>query len=127
VGLSAHDTLDLATLLADPPRARDVSIEAIPSLLAQLAAEQAQLAAVGMALAARLSERTDSTDGDHLLTVDQAAERLGTTRDWLRRRPELPFTVRLSAGQVRYSAKGIDRFIARRTGARGVDLKHPNV
>jgi predicted DNA-binding transcriptional regulator AlpA len=49
---------------------------------------------------------------DRLLNVDEAAERLGVTRDWLRRRSRLPFVVKLSPGVVRYSAAGITRFIS---------------
>src|SRR5439155_5372827 len=44
---------------------------------------------------------------------------LGTTKDWLRRHGDrLPFTLRLSRGQVRFSAKGIDRYIASRVSGR---------
>jgi predicted DNA-binding transcriptional regulator AlpA len=53
---------------------------------------------------------------DRLLKIADAADRLGVTRDWLRRRTdELPFVVKLSEGVVRYSSKGMDRWIARRT------------
>ena len=48
---------------------------------------------------------------DYLLTIDQAAKRLATTRDWLRRRRDLPFVVLLSPGQVRYSARGIEQYL----------------
>src|SRR5262245_40370507 len=112
-------TVDLADLVADPARAAEVPADAIPAVLLQIAGEQSQLAALSATLAARLvAERADD-EADRLLTVDQAAEQLATTPDWLRRHPALPFTVRLSAGQVRYSSQGIARFIARRMGARG--------
>ena len=115
-------TLPLAALLADPARAAEVPTDAIPALLAQLAAEQARVSALETALAARLADEAAGTDGPHadqLLTVEEAAAKLGTTRDWLRRHPHLPFVVRLSPGQVRYSAKGIERFIAMRMASRG--------
>ena len=51
---------------------------------------------------------------DRLLEIDAAAARLATTPDWLRRHPELPFRIELSPGQVRFSSKGIDRWIATR-------------
>ena len=114
------ERVDLALLLADPARAAEVPADAIPALLAQLAAEQARLSALETALAARLAAAA-GTNGPHdqLLTIDEAAAKLGTTRDWLRRHPHLPFVVRLSPGQVRYSAKGIERFIAMRMASRG--------
>src|SRR5438094_10005108 len=109
---------ELASLLADPARAAEVPMEAIPALLAQLAAEQARLSALETALAARLAQAapTNGPHQDQLLMIEEAAAKLGTTRDWLRRHPHLPFVVRLSPGQVRYSAKGIERFIGRRMG-----------
>ena len=112
---------DLTALLADPARAAEVPADAIPALLAQLAAEQARVSALETALAARLAEAagTNGPPADQLLTVEEAAAKLGTTRDWLRRHPHLPFVVRLSPGQVRYSAKGIERFIATRMASRG--------
>jgi len=115
------ERVDLALLLADPARAAEVPADAIPALLAQLAAEQARVSALETALAARLAEAagTNGPPADQLLTVEEAAAKLGTTRDWLRRHPHLPFVVRLSPGQVRYSAKGIERFIATRMGPRG--------
>jgi len=89
--------------------------------LAQVAAEQARLSALETALAARLAQAapTNGPHQDQLLTIEEAATKLGTTRDWLRRHPDLPFVVRFSPGQVRYSAKGIERFIAMRMRPRG--------
>ena len=112
---------DLTALLADPARAAEVPADAIPALLAQLAAEQARLSALETALAARLAQAapTNGPHQDQLLTIEEAATKLGTTRDWLRRHPDLPFVVRFSPGQVRYSAKGIERFIAMRMRPRG--------
>ena len=53
---------------------------------------------------------------DRLLTVEEAATKLGTSRDWLyRHADQLPFTVRVSR-HVRFSAQGIDRYIRVRTG-----------
>jgi hypothetical protein len=52
---------------------------------------------------------------DHLLKIDEAAARLGTSPDWLYRNAgRFSFTVRLSPRQLRFSAKGIDLFIANR-------------
>jgi predicted DNA-binding transcriptional regulator AlpA len=51
-------------------------------------------------------------DRDELLTITEAATRLKTTKDWLYRNwKKLPFTVSLSPRQLRFSAKGIERYI----------------
>ena len=53
---------------------------------------------------------------DTLLTVEEAADRLGVSPDWLyRRTSQLPFVVRVGR-HVRFSAKGIDRYIRNRMG-----------
>ena len=50
---------------------------------------------------------------DRLLTITEAAEVLRTTKDWLYRHyQQLPFTVRLSERQLRFSARGIEEYIA---------------
>jgi hypothetical protein len=100
---------DLAAALADPAQVADLPAEALPALLAQLVAVQT-------AMAARLAlvvPAASNGDHDRLLTIEEASERLAVTKDWLRRRPKLPFIVKLSEGVVRYSARGIAAFIAR--------------
>ena len=52
--------------------------------------------------------------GDQLLTIEQTMARLSVTKDWLRRRPDLPFVRHLSEGVVRYSAKGIEAWLKTR-------------
>jgi len=110
---------DIAAVFAEPERIRELPAEMIPVMLTQLAVEQNRLSEIERRLLARLI--TDTTrnfpEGDRLLTAEQAAELLNTTKDWLRRHgSRLPFTVRLSDGQVRYSSKGIQRFITTRMG-----------
>jgi predicted DNA-binding transcriptional regulator AlpA len=49
---------------------------------------------------------------DRLLTIEEAAEVLHTTKDWLYRNwKKLPFTVSLSPRQIRFSTKGIEEYI----------------
>src|SRR3989442_1105706 len=48
---------------------------------------------------------------DRLVTIDEVATRLSVKVDWLRPQRALPFLVRLSPGQVRYSEQGIERYI----------------
>jgi predicted DNA-binding transcriptional regulator AlpA len=82
-----------------------------------------QVAALQSALAARLLDaqgysETSPTE-DRLITVAEAAERLGTTPDWLyRNADDLPFTVRLAPRQLRFSAHGIERYLHTRQGQR---------
>ena len=73
-------------------------------------------------LAARLIESTEEraasqpAEGDRLLTVEEAAQRLGVAPDWLyRRTTRLPFTVRLGR-TLRFSEVGITRWIRSRRG-----------
>ena len=56
----------------------------------------------------------------HLRVITDAAARLGLSKDWLYRNSgRLPFPMRLPEKALRYSAKGIDRWIASRVGGRG--------
>ena len=110
----------LTALVADPAKTADVPVEVIPALLLQVTNEQSRVNAIaGLLLARLLQEGNRNGNEDRVLDVKQAAERLGTTEDWLKRhRDTLPFTVRVSSGQIRYSAQGIQRFIAARMGRR---------
>lgn len=104
---------DLARVVADPNRVELVPLDCIPAWLGRIEEVRAVLWLRLMAL-----HVSASTDGpDHLLTIDEAAARLATTRDWLRRHHDLPFVVRLSEGQVRYSAQGVEAFIRHGRGA----------
>ncbi len=49
---------------------------------------------------------------DKLLTVEEAAERLNVSEDWLyRHAKEFPFSIWLTRRKLRFSSKGIDRYI----------------
>lgn len=52
---------------------------------------------------------------DRLLTVAEAAERLGVDRRWLYRRADkLPFTKKIGPGTLRFSEKGLAKWMERR-------------
>ena len=106
------EPVDLAALVEDPARVATVPPGRIPALLSQLSALQG-------AMAARLisADRDEPVScEDTLLTVDQAAVRLGVSTDWLFRRSRtLPFVVRLGR-HLRFSNRGIDRYLRNRTG-----------
>ena len=86
-------------------------LEALPGTIAELAALQARAASRLHVAAVALREVPTV---DRLLTIDEAAARLSTTKDWLRRQSRLSFVVHMSPGQTRYSEKALERFIAAR-------------
>jgi hypothetical protein len=89
----------------------ELDVNAIP--LAELPTLLARLAALQAAVLARLVQAAPAdASPDSLLGLEDAAARLAVAPNWLRRRPGLPFVVRLSDGTVRYSANGIAEFIA---------------
>ena len=92
-----------------------VPVEQIPAVIVQLGALQQRLAARWMD--ERSAQAAELDGGDTLLRVDDAAARLGTSRDWLyRHAAQLPFTVRAGRRQLRFSSGGIDRYIRQRQG-----------
>ena len=89
--------LDLAKKL--PP-------DELPALLGQL--EEIRVVAF-----ARITTPAVATS-DQLLDVEQAAERLNVTKDWLyRNHKRYPFTKRLGESEhlLRFSSKGIDAYL----------------
>lgn len=95
-------TLD-ALVAGEAPASRDEAV----ALMGLLAAAQARLATTIAGLDMTSPE-------DRLLNVEAASARLGVSREWLYRRArKLPFVVRLD-GHVRFSAQGIDHYIASR-------------
>ncbi len=108
---------------ADPPSLEDLLrnpglvSRLAPRALAALAARcSAAYAIIVSEQAGRLMIEEEvaaaNGDGDSLLTIERAAERLGMTKDSLYRIAKtLPFAVKLGPGQLRFSASGIDRYI----------------
>jgi predicted DNA-binding transcriptional regulator AlpA len=94
--------------LPAPAAIEQLPLEALPGVIAQLAALQA--------LAAARLVRPRSSPPDRLLELEEAAQRLATTPDWLARQKHLPFRVEVSPGQVRWSERGLDEWIAARRG-----------
>ena len=81
--------LSLPALLADPARAVDVPADTVPSLLAMIAAEQARLAAVQGALAARLTvsptPANDRHEHDVINDVHEVARITRHSVSWVRK------------------------------------------
>jgi hypothetical protein len=106
----------VAAMLGDRARIRELTAQTAPNALSEIAAEKARLSALRDEVVAHLVALQNGREEDRLLSADEAAARLSVTKDWLRRRPHLPFVVKLSDGVVRYSSVGIDRFIAKHQG-----------
>ncbi len=105
--LLAQIERELATL--DPqeiPDARGVLARLDSILLGRLLAPRAGLNGNGGA-----------SGGDRLLTVEEAGKMLGMTKDYLyHHAKKLPFAVRPAPRQLRFSSRGIERFIRQRMG-----------
>lgn len=90
-----------------------------PAELSTLAGELGRaLAAVLMRSAvptAPAPPSPQSKDADTLLTVDEAAQRLGVARSWLYRHAKaLPFTRKLGHRTLRFDARALDRWASTR-------------
>ena len=104
----------LADLITEPGKVSDVPIEAIAKLRGQLSELDTML--LSRLLGAGGNGNVESREGDRLLTVTEAAGKLGKSKDALYRHAnKFPFTVR-DGRQVRFSEKGIEKYIRQRTG-----------
>jgi excisionase family DNA binding protein len=105
-------------LLKQPDRVSEVPVGEVPGLLVRLGALVAALAARHVANVSNASKvlQVEPTDNrDRNLTADEAAKMLGMKKSWLYRHSgELPFTRRLSRRAVRFSEKGIRRWLETR-------------
>ncbi len=107
---------DLADLLQNPQRVQTLPPDTIPPLMTQLAALQSALAARLLA-ASTCNGQPEARVEDRLLSVPEAAQKLGVSEDWLyRKASKLPFTVRLGPRQLRFSERGIEKYIRQRQG-----------
>jgi len=99
-------------------RADEVPQAYLPVALAKLTTVAASVAARLAIATAPMPERDGPPPGDRLLTVEQAAEKLAVNVGWLYRHADrLRFTVRVSPRRLRFSERGIDKYIAQRCGA----------
>ncbi len=78
-----------------------------------------QIPALITALAARLPEPVPTaapSAGDKLLTVEEAAAKLGVTNEWLYRRGKrLGLAVKLGDGTLQFSSSALDAYIKNQT------------
>ncbi|HLK13155.1 MAG TPA: helix-turn-helix domain-containing protein [Candidatus Binatia bacterium] len=107
--MSDQPAIDLAALLP--------SIEAIDALPAeQLPRFVAQLGALALRAASRMAAPSIlSVTGDRMLTVEEAAARIGMSKDWLyRHKAKLPFARRIGR-KVLFDEAGLTRWLTTRT------------
>ena len=79
----------------------------LPGLLAGISATL-------VAVAARLAVVEAPRPPERLIKIEELAQRMETTVDWLDRNgKELPFFVRVSDGQVRWSERGFETWCAK--------------
>jgi len=101
-GCSKRNTL--TALVDETPR------DDLPALAAELASAQARTLARIAAPASSAVEKQPDTD-DRLLTVNEAAKRLGVDVSWMyRNAKQLPFTRKLGRRTLRFDPKGLDRW-----------------
>jgi hypothetical protein len=102
----------LADVLADRQRLGELDPEQARRLLIEISTIQPLLIARALAVGGATGA------GDRLLKIDEAANRLGQSPDWLYRHAgRLPFTVRQGRG-LRFSERGLTAFIAQSANGR---------
>jgi excisionase family DNA binding protein len=107
----------LEDLLADPARVQDLPPQVAVGLLPRVIGLQTALLARALGTPAGGNGAKAPEESDRLLTVKEAAEKLGLSEDYLYRHAKsLPFTVRVGPRQLRFSVRGIQRFIHQRQG-----------
>lgn len=93
-------------------------ISALPKdVIAELRGQIARLDTLLLSRLLNGEQPQPGVDGDWLLTAAEAAQKLGTTEDWLYRHANtLPFAVRVGKKHLRFSEVGIERYIRQRIG-----------
>ena len=88
----------------------DTAIGDLPAFIGVLATIQARAQ-----LRLTHKEPEPSRQEDRLLSVAEASDKLGMTKDYLYRHADtLPFSVRVGSKQLRFSLNGIERYIKQR-------------
>ena len=106
-------TLDLAQLASDPSRVTDVPQADIPRLIGETEELRAQLWSRLQAPAPTATPNGNAPD--RLLTVVEATEILAVDKRWLYRNADsLPFTRRIGSRALRFSERGLRRWVETR-------------
>ena len=103
--LKTNITLD--DLATDPSLVKTLTSEEATEMLFLVATIQPVLLAVVCS-----GKEEHESSGDRLLKAGEVASLLNCPSDWVYRNADvLPFTCRLSPGQLRFSEKGIEKYI----------------
>ena len=86
----------------------------LPDLIGGLAREQAILTARPGRPLTPAAPNSGGGKRDRLLNVGEAAECLSVTERWLYDHKDLPFRLKLPGGLVRFSERGLERWISTR-------------
>ena len=103
-----------------PPDVATMPPEMLPALAMEIAAIQGAMAARMASVPVRNGGDSDS---DEMVNAKEAARRTGMSQRLLYKKAkagELPFARRVSARAVRFSARGIERWLAGRKAAAGM-------
>ncbi|MBC8555584.1 MAG: hypothetical protein H8D23_38720 [Candidatus Brocadiales bacterium] len=99
--------ITLNELATDPSLVKALSSEEAVEMLVLLASIQPVLSTVACS-----GKVEHEPVGDRLLKVGEVAYRLNCSDDWVYRNTDkLPFTRRLSPDQLRFSQKGLEKYI----------------
>src|SRR5262245_35698473 len=103
---------ELIDILKNPERVNEIPQAEIARLLGEIELLKDRL--LSRSRAADGSRAKPPEKSEQLLTVEEAAQKLGCSEDWLyRQSKKLPFVVRFGR-QLRFSELGIEKYIRRR-------------
>jgi excisionase family DNA binding protein len=94
---------------------RDTPSSDLPTLAGELARALVSVVARTAATAVRVPATAPTDPADELLTIEEAAKRLGVKVSWLYRHArDLPFTRKIGRRTLRFDARGLERWAANR-------------
>lgn len=103
----------LDEIAGDPSRAESLSYQAVWDLMVKVNGLQSIL--LGRLACLSQTPSKESLQGDQLLDVNETAKKLSVSTDWLYRNSNnLPFTRRLGPRKLRFSDRGIEKYIKSR-------------
>jgi excisionase family DNA binding protein len=117
--LSEADVISIDQLSEHPERVSEIPPREIPGLVARLSALLVALVARGSSTPPadpEVPQGVPKKSQDRNLTVHEAAKLMGVKPSWLYRHSgKLPFTRRLSRRALRFSEKGLRRWLETRS------------
>ena len=103
----------LDDLAGSPTKVESLSCQAVWDLMVKVNGLQSIL--LGRLACLNQTPGKESLQGDQLLDVNETAKKLSVSTDWLYRNSnKLPFTRRLGSRKLRFSDRGIEKYIKSR-------------